>query len=326
MKQNIYVTRRLPQAAMELLEKNFQVECNPFDRVLHREELREQVKGRDGLLALLTDRIDEEVLEAAGKQLRVIANYSVGFNNIDVAKATARKIAVTNTPGVLTDTSADLTLALILGVARRLVESDKYVRAGKFEGWGPLLFLGADVHGKTLGLMGFGRIGYAVAKRAMGFDMRVLYHDTHRADPEREKQVQAQYVDRDTLLKEADFLSIHVPLTPETDRFVGAREFSLMKPTAYLINTARGKIIDEGELVWALKNKEIAGAGLDVFEHEPAVHPALLTMDQVILLPHIGSASIETRTKMGLMAAENLIAFFKGQVPPNCVNPEVFGK
>ncbi len=193
MKPNIYVTRRLPQVAMDLLEKNFQIESNPYDRVLTRAELLEKVKGRDGLLPLLTDRIDGEVMEAAGRQLRVIANYAVGFNNIDVPAATARKIAVTNTPGVLTDTTADLTLALILGVARRLAESDRYARAGKYEGWAPLLFLGADVHHKTLGLMGFGRIGYAVAKRALGFDMRILYHDNRRADPELERQVQAQY-------------------------------------------------------------------------------------------------------------------------------------
>ena len=211
------------------------------------------MKGRDGLLPLLTDRIDGEVMEAAGRQLQVIANYAVGFNNIDVPAATARKIAVTNTPGVLTDTTADLTLALILGVARRLVEGDQYTRAGKYEGWAPLLFLGADVHHKTLGLMGFGRIGYAVAKRALGFDMRVLYHDNRRADPELERQVQAQYVDRDTLLREADFVSIHVPLTPETTRFMSTREFSLMKPTAYIVNTARGEVIDEEALVEALK-------------------------------------------------------------------------
>jgi glyoxylate reductase len=324
MKPNIYVTRRLPQAAMDLLEKNFQIECNPHDRVLLRPALLEKVKERDGILPLLTDRIDAEVMETAGPHLKIIANYAVGFNNIDVPAATARRIAVTNTPGVLTDTTADLTMALILGVARRLVEGDKYTRAGKYEGWAPLLFLGADVHHKTLGLLGFGRIGYAVAKRALAFDMRILYHDTRRAEPELEKQVQAQYVDRDTLLREADFLSIHVPLTPETARFMSTPEFSLMKPTAYIVNTARGEVMDETALVEALKKKRIAGAGLDVFEHEPAIHPALFTMDNVILLPHVGSGSVETRTKMGLMAAENLIAAFEGKIPPNCLNPEVY--
>ena len=324
MKKKIFVTRRLPSAAMELLEKNFEVECNPHDRVLSREELLEQVKGRDGLLPLLTDRIDGEVMEAAGGQLRVIANYAVGFNNIDVPAATARKIAVSNTPGVLTDTTADLTMALILGVARRLVEADQFTRAGKYESWAPLLFLGADVHHKTLGLLGFGRIGYAVAKRALGFDMRILYHNTRRADPELEKQVQARYVDRETLLREADFLSVHVPLTPETRGFLSTREFSLMKPTAFLVNTARGEVIDEEALMEALKNGKIAGAGLDVFEHEPAIPPALFSLNNLILLPHIGSGSVETRTKMGLMAAENLIAAFEGKIPPNCLNPEVY--
>ena len=309
---------------MELLEKNFEVDCNPRDRGLSREELLVMVKGRDGLLPLLTDRIDHEVMEAAGGQLRVIANYAVGFNNIDVPAATARKIAVSNTPGVLTDTTADLTMALILGVARRLVEADQFTRAGKYESWAPLLFLGADVHHKTLGLLGFGRIGYAVAKRALGFDMRILYHNTRRADPELEKQVQARYVDRETLLREADFLSVHVPLTPETSGFLSTREFSLMKPTAFLVNTARGEVIDEEALVAALKNGKIAGAGLDVFEHEPAIPPALFSLNNVILLPHIGSGSVETRTKMGLMAAENLIAAFEGKIPPNCLNPEVY--
>ena len=324
MKKKIWVSRRLPESVMELLEKNFEVDCNPRDRGLSREELLVMVKGRDGLLPLLTDRIDHEVMEAAGGQLRVIANYAVGFNNIDVPAATARKIAVSNTPGVLTDTTADLTMALILGVARRLVEADQFTRAGKYESWAPLLFLGADVHHKTLGLLGFGRIGYAVAKRALGFDMRILYHNTRRADPELEKQVQARYVDRETLLREADFLSVHVPLTPETRGFLSTREFSLMKPTAFLVNTARGEVIDEEALMEALKNGKIAGAGLDVFEHEPAIPPALFSLNNVILLPHIGSGSVETRTKMGLMAAENLIAAFEGKIPPNCLNPEVY--
>ncbi len=323
-KKNIWVSRQLPTAVMELLEKYFEVDCPPGDRGLSREELLRQVKGRDGLLPLLTDRIDREVLEAAGAQLRVIANYAVGFNNIDLPAATARNIAVTNTPGVLTDTTADLTMALVLGVARRLVEADKYTRAGKFQAWAPLLFLGADVHHKTLGIMGFGRIGSAVARRARGFDLTILYHNNRRADPELEKRVGARLVDKETLLRESDFVSLHVPLTPQTVHFMGAAEFSQMKPTAFLVNTSRGEVIDEGALVEALINGQIAGAGLDVFEHEPAIHPALLSLDNVILLPHIGSGSVETRTKMGLMAAENLIAAFQGKIPPNCLNPEIY--
>ncbi|MBK5100329.1 MAG: D-glycerate dehydrogenase [Desulfobacteraceae bacterium] len=323
MKAKILVTRRLPDAAMELLNDNFDVEYNPHDRVLTGEELLQSVKAKDGILPLLTDHIDAEVMDTAGPQLKVIANYAAGFNNIDVETATARKIAVTNTPGVLTDTTADLAMGLLLAVARRLVEGDSYARAGRYQGWAPLLFLGADVHHKTLGLLGFGRVGFAVAKRAAGFDMRILYHDNCLAEPQMEKQVGAQCVDKESLLRESDFISIHVPLTPETRHLVGYRELSMMKPSAYLINTARGEIIDEKALVKALQDKRIAGAALDVFEHEPQIHPALTTMHNVVILPHIGSASIETRTKMGLMAAENLVAFFKGEVPPNCLNPEV---
>lgn len=323
MKPTIFVTRRLPEAAMSFLEGHFSVTCNSFDRVLSRKELLEGVVGRDGLLPLLTDRIDGEVMDKAGQQLKIIANYAVGFNNIDVPEATARKIAVTNTPGVLTDTTADLTMALLLAVARRIVESDVYTRSGKYEGWAPLLFVGTDVHHKTLGLIGFGRIGMAVARRALGFDMRILYHDDGPVNPEMAKQAKARRVDRETLFRESDFVSLHVPLNPETHHFMGPEEFSLMKPTAFIINTSRGEVIDEQALVDALEKKIIAGAALDVYEKEPEIPPALKKMPQVILLPHIGSASLETRTRMGMMAAENLLAYFKGQKPPNCLNPEV---
>lgn len=324
MKPDIFATRRLPAAAMTFLEEHFSVTCNPFDRVLSREELLEGVVGRDGLLPLLTERIDGEVMDQAGPRLKIIANYAVGFNNIDIPAATARKIVVTNTPGVLTDTTADLTMALLLAVARRIVESDVYTRAGKYKGWAPLLFVGTDVHHKTLGLMGFGRIGTAVARRALGFDMRILYHDEGPVNPEMEREVRAQRVDRETLLKESDFISLHVPLTPETHRLMGPKEFSLMKSTAFIINTSRGEVIDEQALVAALGKKHIAGAALDVYEKEPEIPPALKEMPNVILLPHIGSASLETRTKMGLIAAENLLAYFNGQRLPNCLNPEVF--
>jgi glyoxylate reductase len=326
MKPNIFVTHRLPPAAMTFLEEHFEVTCNPFDRVLSREELLEGVKGRDGLLPLLTERIDGEVMDQAGPRLKIIANYAVGFNNIDLPAATARRIVVTNTPGVLTDTTADLTMALLLAVARRIVESDVYTRAGKYQSWAPLLFVGTDIHHKTLGLMGFGRIGTAVARRAWGFDMRILYHDEGPVNPEMEKQVKAQRVDLETLLRESDFISLHVPLTPETHHLMGPKEFSLMKPTAFIINTSRGEVIDEKALVEALTTKQIAGAALDVYEKEPEIPEALKQMPNVILLPHIGSASLETRTKMGMMAAENLAAFFKGQRPPNCLNPEVLNK
>ncbi len=324
MKPQIFVTRRLPQGAMDLLEENFNVECNPNDRVLTREELLSSVKGKQGLLPLLTETVDGEVMDAAGQGLKVIANYAVGYNNIDVAAATARKIAVTNTPEVLTETTADLTMGLLLSVARRIVEADTFARAGKYRNWAPLLLVGADIHNKTLGLFGFGRIGVAVARRAAGFDMRVLYHDLQRAEAEVEKQVNAEYVDKETLLKESDFISVHVPLSPDTLHMIGPEELSSMKSTAFLINTSRGEVIDEDALVAALGAKKIAGAGLDVFEHEPKIHPALAKMDNVVILPHIGSASIETRTQMGLVAAKNLIAALRGDVPPNCLNPEIY--
>jgi len=309
---------------MDLLEENFNVECNPNDRVLTREELLLSVKGKQGLLPLLTEKVDGEVMDAAGQGLRVVANYAVGFNNIDVAAATARKIAVTNTPEVLTETTADLTMGLLLSVARRIVEADTFARAGKYRNWAPLLFVGTDIHNKTLGLFGFGRIGFAVARRAAGFDMRVLYHDLQRAEAELEKQVNAEYVDKETLLKESDFISVHVPLSPDTLHMIGPEELSSMKSTAFIINTSRGEVIDEEALAASLGAKKIAGAGLDVFEHEPKIHPALAKMDNVVILPHIGSASIETRTQMGLVAAKNLIAALRGDIPPNCLNPEIY--
>jgi glyoxylate reductase len=324
MKPSILVTRKLPPAAMALLDENFQVECNPHNRVLLREELLNAVQGKDGILSLLTDAMDGEVMDSAGTSLKMIANYAVGFNNIDVSAATKRKIAVSNTPGVLTDTTADLAMALLLAVARRIVESDHCARAEKYMGWDPLLLMGSDVHGKTLGIMGFGRVGQAMAKRAAGFDMKILYHNRTRVDSETEERLGATFVEQETLLKTSDYVSIHVPLTPETNGLINSKTLSLMKPTAFLINTARGKIIREADLVEALAEKRIAGAGLDVFEHEPKIHPGLLKMDNVVLLPHIGSASLETRTKMGLVAAKNLIAFFNGQLPPNCLNPEIF--
>ena len=324
MKPAIFVTRKLPPAAMALLEENFEMECNPHNRVLSREELLSAVAGKEGILSLLTDTMDGEVMESAGKSLKMIANYAVGFNNIDVSAATKRKIAVSNTPGVLTDTTADLAMALILAVARRIVESDIYARAEKYMGWDPLLFMGSDVHHKTLGILGFGRVGQALAKRAAGFDMNILYHNRNRVDPEIEEEIGATYVDQEMLLKTSDYVSIHVPLTPETTGLIDSKALTLMKPSAFVINTARGEIIREAELVKALAEKKIAGAGLDVFEHEPKIHPGLLKMDNVVILPHIGSASMETRTKMGLMAAENLIARFKDEVPTNCLNPEIF--
>ncbi|HMK36076.1 MAG TPA: D-glycerate dehydrogenase [Desulfomonilaceae bacterium] len=325
MTPTIFVTRRLPEGAMQVLEDTFEVLCNPHDRVLTREELLAGVKGKDGILPLLTDRIDEEVLDAAGSQLKIVANYAVGYNNIDLSACSKRRIPATNTPGVLTDTTADLAMALLLAVARKVVPADSYARSGKYQGWAPLLFLGTDVHHKTLGLMGLGRIGFAVAKRAAGFDMNILYHDSMRQDPGLEEEVGAKFVSKSALLSQSDFVSLHVPLTPETHHLISGPELALMKSSAYLINTSRGEVLDEKALVKALQLGQVAGAGLDVFEFEPAIEKELTSMDNVVIVPHIASASIETRTKMGLLAAENLISvLIEGRRPPNCLNPEIF--
>ncbi|MCS7150817.1 MAG: D-glycerate dehydrogenase [Endomicrobia bacterium] len=322
--KKVLVTRQLPQPAIDLLKQYFEVDLYTENRVIPREELLRRVEDKDGLLCLLTDNIDAELMDKA-KNLKIVANYAVGYNNIDVAEATKRKIPVTNTPGVLTETTADLAFALLMSVARRIVESDKFLREGKFKGWAPMLFLGNDIYGKTLGIIGFGRIGQAVAKRGLGFDMKILYYDTNRVSVEIEQKYNATFKSLDELLKESDFISIHVPLVKETYHLISDREFSLMKPTAYLINTSRGPVVDEKALVRALKDKKIAGAALDVFEKEPEVEPELIDMPNTVLVPHIGSATIETRTKMALMAAENIIAVLvHNKVPPNIVNPEIY--
>ncbi|HIE09303.1 MAG TPA: D-glycerate dehydrogenase [Armatimonadetes bacterium] len=324
-KPKVYVTRLLPGEALSRLEGECEVEVNPEERAPTKEEIIEHVRDKDGLLCLLTDKVDSEVMDSA-PNLKVISNYAVGFDNIDVKAATERGIVVTNTPGVLTETTADLAWALLMAVARRIVEADKFTREGKFKGWSPTLLLGSDVYGKTLGIIGFGRIGRAVAKRAKGFEMRVLYYDIERAPEEVERELNAQYVDLEALLKEADYISIHAPLTPETHHMIGERELKMMKPTAYLINTARGPIVDERALVRALKEGWIAGAALDVYENEPELTPGLAELPNVVLAPHIGSASAETRTKMAEMAVSNLLSVLKGERPENIVNPEVWGR
>ena len=322
MRPNVYVTRMLPAEAIEKLQQHCDVEINLDDRVLTREELLAKVQGRDAVLCLLTDNIDDEVLAAAGPQCKIFANYAVGYNNIDVAAATARRVIITNTPGVLTDATADLAWALLFSTARRIVESDTYTRAGKFEGWGPMLFLGRDITGKTLGIIGAGRIGANFAKKSKGFEMKLLYHDV-QPNAQFEAETGATFVDFDTLLKESDFVSVHVPLMPSTKHLINERAFKLMKPTAILINSSRGPVVDEKALVTALRDGEIWGAGLDVYEDEPLLAPGLADLPNAVIVPHIASATIETRTKMGLMAVENILAVFNGETPPNCVNPEV---
>ena len=325
-KPRIFVTRRIPQEGLEILKRCCQVEVSDYDGVIPRSLLLEKVKDTDGLLVLLTDMIDKKVIVAAGKKLRVISNYAVGYNNIDVVEATKRGIMVTNTPGVLTETTADLAWALLMSIARRIVEGDKLVRAGKFRGWEPMLLLGTDIHESTLGLIGFGRIGQAMARRAKGFNLKVIYYDREPVPPIIEKELGASYVSFDELLRKSDFISVHVPLTEETFHFIGQEELNMMKKESYLINTARGPIIDEKALVKALKDGVIRGAALDVFENEPAIEQELMALDNVVIVPHIGSASYRTRTKMAIMAAKNLISALKGERPEYLVNPEVFDK
>ncbi len=324
-KPKVFVTQNIPQAGLDLLMKECEVFVNKEDRVLSKGEIIERLKGMDGMVCLLTDAIDGEIMDAE-PNLKVISNYAVGFNNIDVDAATERGIPVTNTPGVLTETTADFAWALLMAIARRVVEADKFTREGKFKGWRPQLLLGSDVYGKTIGIVGMGRIGQAMARRARGFDMNILYYDEYRPDPEVEKELGLTYVPFDELLQKADYVSIHVPLMESTHHLIGERELKLMKKTAYLINSARGPIVDEKALVKALQEKEIAGAGLDVFEDEPELAPGLAELDNVVLAPHIASATIETRSKMATMAAEGCLSVLKGEKPVNLVNEEVWDK
>lgn len=315
----VLITCNLPQEVRACIEKEHHVQINDEDRPMERNNLLQCVKNKEGLLCTITDQIDRELLDKA-PHLRMIANYGVGFNNIDVKAATARGIPVSNTPGVLTDATADITFALILATARRVVEGDKRNREGKFKFWAPLHFLGREVSGKTLGIIGLGRIGKAVVRRARGFEMRVLYHNRHPMEESEEKQLDVQYVDLKRLLTEADFVSLHVPLTDQTHHLIGSHELERMKPSAYLINASRGPVVDEKALVEALKNGKIAGAGLDVYEDEPNLAPGLADLDNVTLLPHVGSATLETRTKMAQLAADNLLTGLRGEIPPNCLN------
>src|SRR3989304_461020 len=324
MSFNVYVTRQIPDEGINFLKKSSQkVEVNPSDRSLAYDELLRQIKGRDAILTMLSDKIDAHLIKEA-TNLRIIANYAVGYDNVDVKAATAKGIIVTNTPGVLTDSTADMAWALLFSIARRIVEGDKVTRVGKFVGWAPMFLLGMDVVGKTLGIIGAGRIGTAMAMRSRGWCMKVLYTTQSNRNAVLEEMLGAKRVDLEKLLKESDFISIHTPLSEKTRHLISAKEISLMKKTAYLINTARGSVIDEAALVNALKNKQIAGAGLDVYEEEPKLKPGLAELDNVVLAPHLGSATIETRTKMSVIAAENIIAVLNKQKPKNCVNPEVF--
>ena len=321
MKEKVFITRPIPQAAVDILAAYF-VTTHPSDTALKPAQLGEACRDVAGILCVGV-RVNEEVLSQT-PHLKVVANCAVGYDNIDVAGCTRRGIVVTNTPGVLTDATADLTFALLLAVARRVVELDKAVRAGQWQRWEFSAFWSSEVHHKTLGILGFGRIGQAVARRARGFGMHILYHSRHRVEEAIEREHGASYVDRETLLRESDFISLHVPHSQDAHHLIGAAELSQMKTSAFLINTARGKVVDEQALVEALKARRIAGAGLDVFEHEPHLHPELTQMDNTVLLPHVGSATSETRLKMATCAAENLVAVLQGRRAPNVVNPELY--
>jgi lactate dehydrogenase-like 2-hydroxyacid dehydrogenase len=318
----VYITRPLPTKAVERLAARYDVKMRPEDAPLDPAQLAESCREIEGLMATGV-RVSEDVV-AQAPRLRAVANVGVGYDNIDVAACTRRRIPVTNTPDVLTETTADLAFALLLAAARRLVECDRYVRGGQWQSSKWELLWGSDIYGKTLGVYGLGRIGKAVVRRARGFSMRVIYYDVVRPTPSLEEELGAQFVERETLLREADFLTLHVPLTPETHHLVGARELSMLKPTAFLINAARGKCVDEAALVEALQSKRLAGAGLDVFEHEPHVHPELLSLPNVVLAPHVGSATGQTRLAMAMLAVENLVAALDGRRPPNLVNPEIY--
>jgi glyoxylate reductase len=320
----VYVTHPLFDAARKILNADCDAQYWSDPERPSREEYLRQVKDKEGLICLLTEKINEELLLGAPK-LRIVANVAVGFDNIDVDACTRRGVVATNTPGVLDETTADFAWALLMAVARRLSEGELLARSGNWKGWNLDQLCGADVWGKTLGIVGFGRIGRAVARRASGFQMKVIYTDAMRAPEDVEKSLNAEFRDMNALLADSDFITLHVPLLPETRGLFDAPKFYRMKPTAFLINTSRGPVVDEAALVAALEAKRIAGAALDVYENEPFIHSGL-KRPNVVLTPHLASASLETRTRMAVMAANNLTTFFRGQQPANILNPDIFKK
>jgi glyoxylate reductase len=323
----VFVARRIPDDGLRIVTDATDATVWPDELPPPRDELLRAVAGCDGVLTLLTDRVDDEFLDAAGPQLKVVSNYAVGFDNVDVPACTARGIPVGNTPGVLTETTADLAFALMMAAARRLPEGDRYVRAGKWKTWGPLLLLGPDVHGATIGIVGFGRIGQAVARRAGGFGMRILYHDVQRAEASVEAEYGATFLPLEELLAQADFVSLHVNLTDETRGLINAEKLGWMKATAVLVNTSRGPVINPADLATALRDGQIFAAALDVTDPEPIpADDPLLSLDNCLVVPHIASASRATRGKMAEMAAANLLAGLRGERLPTPVNPEVYDR
>ena len=326
-KPKVFVARKMAPEALDMIADATEMELWKDELPPPRDVLLKKVKDIDGLLSLLTDKVDAELMDAAPK-LKVVSNMAVGFDNIDVPEATKHGIVVGNTPGVLTETTADFAWALIMATGRRVAEGDRWTRSGKWKTWGPMILQGHDIHHATLGIVGSGRIGIEVAKRARGFNMKILYYDVVRRKPEEEKELGLEYVPNlHDLLSKADFVTIHVPLMAETRHLISTAEFAAMKPTAVFVNSSRGPVVDQKALYQALKSGQIFAAGLDVTEVEPIpMDDPLLTLDNIILAPHIASASVATRTKMATMAAANLIAGLKGERPPNCVNPEVLKK
>ncbi len=319
----IVVTRRIPENGIELLKRYFTVDLNKSDKDLSQDRLTKRLDGAFGVVAMMANKFDSETLDDL-QTVRVISNFAVGFNNVDVSAATKKGIVVTNTPGVLTDATADMTIGLMLATARRIAEGDRLVRAGKFRGWTPTYMLGQEVSGKTIGIVGAGRIGTAVARRSIGFGMKVLYHSRgHKTEID---SIGGSLVSLEKLLAACDFVSVNVALNDQTFGLIGRKELALMKPAAILINTARGEVVDEIALISALKRKKIAGAGLDVFVNEPKINPEFMKLDNVVLVPHLGSATFETRAKMSEMVAMNAIAVLKGERPPGILNPELLEK
>ena len=314
MPKSVFISNVLPQAARDLIPKDVSVDYNETDTPLPKSELMTRLRGKDGLICQIVTTVDDEVL-AQAPSLRVVANVAVGYNNIDVASARRRGVVVTNTPDVLTETTADFAWALLMAAARRVVEADHFARSGRWTRWQWDLLWGADVHEKTLGIIGFGRIGRAVARRALGFDMRVLYHDGVRADAATERELRAAPTDLATLLRESDFVTLHTNLTPETHHLIGERTLRTMKRSAVLVNASRGPVVDEAALARALREGGIAAAGLDVFEEEPTIHPDLLPLANVVMAPHIASASRETRLAMATLAVKNCLAVLEGKPP-----------
>ncbi|TET67013.1 MAG: D-glycerate dehydrogenase [Dehalococcoidia bacterium] len=326
-KPTVFVARKMAQEALDMIADATEMDLWEGELPPPRDVLLKKVQDIDGLLSLLTDKVDAELMDAAPK-LKVVSNMAVGFDNIDVPEATKHGIVVGNTPGVLTETTADFAWALIMATGRRVAEGDRWTRSGKWKTWGPMILQGYDIHHATLGIVGSGRIGIEIAKRARGFNMKILYYDVVRRKPEEEKELGLEYVPNlHDLLSRADFVTIHVPLMAETRHLISTAEFAAMKPTAIFVNTSRGPVVDQKALYQALKSGQIFAAGLDVTEVEPiSMDDPLLTLDNITIAPHIASASVATRTKMATMAAANLIAGLKGEMPPNCVNPEVLQK